>query len=72
MFAKKKDGGLRLCVDYRGLNQITLHNRYIVWEWRKYLRSSIFAMRTIKYGWLQNKSGKLPFGRNMAYTNIWD
>jgi RNase H-like domain found in reverse transcriptase/Reverse transcriptase (RNA-dependent DNA polymerase) len=28
LFAKKKDGGLRLCVDYRGLNQITLRNRY--------------------------------------------
>ena len=25
---KKKDGSLRLCVDYRGLNKITVHNRY--------------------------------------------
>jgi hypothetical protein len=28
VFAKKKDGSLRLCVDYRGLNQITRKNRY--------------------------------------------
>ena len=28
LFAKKPDGGLRLCVDYRGLNQITIRNRY--------------------------------------------
>ena len=28
LFVKKKDGGLRLCVDYRGLNAITLKNRY--------------------------------------------
>ncbi|KAI2663491.1 Transposon Tf2-6 polyprotein [Labeo rohita] len=27
-FVKKKDGGLRLCVDYRGLNQITVKNRH--------------------------------------------
>jgi len=28
LFAKKKDGSLRLCVDYRGLNSITIKNRY--------------------------------------------
>ena len=28
LFAKKPDGTLRLCVDYRGLNQITIRNRY--------------------------------------------
>ena len=28
LFVKKKDGGLRLCVDYRALNNITIKNRY--------------------------------------------
>jgi len=28
LFVKKSDGSLRLCVDYRGLNQITVKNRY--------------------------------------------
>jgi len=28
LFAKKKDGGLRLCVDFRGLNKITKKDRY--------------------------------------------
>jgi hypothetical protein len=28
LFVKKKDGSLRLCVDYRGLNEVTVKNRY--------------------------------------------
>jgi hypothetical protein len=28
MFVKKKDGLLRMCMDYRGLNKITKKNRY--------------------------------------------
>jgi len=28
LFSKKKDGGLRMCIDYRGLNQITIPNRF--------------------------------------------
>lgn len=28
LFVKKKDGSLRLCVDYRGLNSVTIKNRY--------------------------------------------
>lgn len=28
LFAPKADGGLRLCVDYRGLNGMTVKNRY--------------------------------------------
>lgn len=27
-FVKKKDGSLRPCIDYRGLNDITVKNRY--------------------------------------------
>jgi hypothetical protein len=28
LFSRKKDGGLRFCVDYRSLNKQTIKNRY--------------------------------------------
>ena len=28
LFVKKKDGSLRLCIDYRGLNKVSVKNRY--------------------------------------------
>jgi hypothetical protein len=28
LFAKKKDGSLRLCIDYQGLNKVTVKNRH--------------------------------------------
>ena len=28
MFVKKKDGSMRLCIDYRQLNKVTIRNKY--------------------------------------------
>ena len=28
LFVKKKDGNFRLCIDYRGLNRVTVKNKY--------------------------------------------
>jgi hypothetical protein len=28
LFARKKDGSMRMCIDYRELNKVTIKNRY--------------------------------------------
>ena len=28
LFVKKKDGSMRMCIDYRQLNQVTINNKY--------------------------------------------
>lgn len=45
LFVKKKDGSLRLCVDYRALNKITRKNRYPL----PLIQESLDRLKTAKY-----------------------
>ena len=55
VFAKKKDGSLRLCVDYRGINRITRKNRYPLPRMDELLdrlsRAKIFSKIDLKSGY---------------------
>jgi hypothetical protein len=45
LFVKKKDGSLRLCVDYRGLNRETFRNRYPL----PLINELLERLRNVKY-----------------------
>lgn len=32
LFVKKKDHNLRMCVDYRSMNEVTIKNKYPLWR----------------------------------------
>ncbi|SYW82085.1 uncharacterized protein UHO2_00570 [Ustilago hordei] len=44
LFVPKKDGGLRLCVDYRGLNEITVKNRALL----PLIEEQLFLLQKVK------------------------
>ena len=48
LFARKPNGGLRLCVDYRGLNAITIPDRYPLPLFKETLRQLLKAKWFIK------------------------
>lgn len=45
LFAKKKDGSLRVCIDYRGLNDGTIKNRYPL----PLIRETLMQLQNAKY-----------------------
>jgi len=55
LFVKKRDGSLRLCVDYRGLNKITIKNRHplpLIGESLDRLRSAtVFSKLDLRAGY---------------------
>ena len=80
LFVKKPDGSLCLCIDYHGLNRITIKNRYHL-----FLSSGkcladlvkestslnlICEMVTIAFGSLVEKNGKQGFALSMDFTSI--
>ena len=80
MFVKKPGGGLRFCVDYRGLNAVTVKNRYllplIAETLHRLARAKIFTKLDIiaAFNRLRIKEGMRnspPFELVSAYSNPW-
>ena len=79
LFVKKPDGSLRLCVDYRKLNDITIKNRYALpliselfdrLKSAKSLRALIWPMHTTSSGSQKAMSTRPPSVPGMAISNI--
>jgi len=79
LFVKKKDGSLRLCVDYRPLNAVTIKNKYplprIDVLFDQLSRAKVFSKIDLRSGYHQIKIRPCDFRKllsrqDMDYTNI--
>ena len=76
LFVKKNDGTLRLCIDYRGLNQVTIKNTYplphIEELFDQLRRARVFSKLNLRHGYYQveikeKDIPKIPFNTRYGH-----
>ena len=57
LFVKKKDGALRMCIDYRQINKVTVENKYLLLRiedlFDQLKRASVFSKIDLRLGYYQ-------------------
>ena len=80
LFVKKKDGSLRLCINYRQLNQVTIRNQYPLPRiddlFDQLQGAKVFSKIDIRSGYYQLRCvGKMfqrqPLKLDMGIMNFW-
>ena len=81
LFAKKKDGTQRLCIDYHALNDITVKDVYPLPLIDKIIDKFVKCANTShrstynsvfsKYVYTPTPTKRQPFKPNMAVSNFW-
>ena len=72
LFVKKKDGTLRLCIDYRQLNMVTIKNKYpfsLIDDLFDQLKGAkVFSKIDLRLGYYQLRINKLDITKTTFKT----
>ncbi|KAL6219797.1 hypothetical protein ACLB2K_007556 [Fragaria x ananassa] len=80
LFVKKKDGTMRLCIDYRKLNQVTVKNKYMLSRiddlFDQLRGASVFSKIDLRSGYHQLQIrevdvAKTIFDHAMVIMSLW-
>ncbi|KAA3470187.1 Retrotransposon protein [Gossypium australe] len=73
LFVKKKDGSMRICIDYRQLNKLTIKNRYPLSRiddlFDQLQGASVFSMIDLRLGYHQLKVKKADIHKTAFRTH---
>ena len=75
LFVKKKDGSLRLCIDYQELNRVTVKNKYplpcIDDLFDKLARAAVFSKIDLRLGYHQLSIRKEDYTQDRFSDKVW-
>jgi hypothetical protein len=75
LFVKKKDGSMRLCIDYRELNRVTIKNKYPLPRiddlFDQLKKASVFSKIDLRSGYHQLKVREVDVPEDSYPNTVW-
>ncbi|KAA3484220.1 DNA/RNA polymerases superfamily protein [Gossypium australe] len=80
LFVRKKDSSLRLCIDYRQLNKVTVKNKYLLPRiddlFNQLKEATVFSKLDLRFGYYQlrvkdSDVSKTTFRTRLSTMNFW-
>ncbi|WMV33026.1 hypothetical protein MTR67_026411 [Solanum verrucosum] len=75
LFVRKKDGTMRMCIDYRQLNKVTINNKYPLPRiddlFDQLQGAKCFSKIDLRFGYHQLKIREVDISQNSLPNKIW-